>query len=655
MTEVSPGAAMTYRPHLDGIRAIAVLAVVLYHAHVPGFPGGFVGVDVFFVISGYLITGLLQREFERTSDISIMRFVERRIRRLAPALFVVLLATLLAGLVWLSPIGGEQQGLAKSAIATVLLSANHYFWLHTGGYFDAPTESYPLLHTWTLSVEEQFYLVWPWLILAFGAWARLRGLTSLRASLHLLLVVFASSLAACVWFTNEHQQATFFLMPFRAWEFAAGGAVFELLRLKRPRPFASESIAILGLTAVLASVFVLSNAMAFPGWIAMLPVLGSAALIYGSEANPQGSVARLLSLRPMVTVGLISYSLYLWHWPVLTIARIALIGDLSVGRSLVLCLASTVLAWLTYRYIEQPIRTRRLPLMASQPRTFVAGATMMSVLVLTALGIGLWAKVIWTRQPGNAAIAARFAAIRKPEWDCQPTGQVRGKDGADRGCLIGPAGDVKILLWGDSHAGQLGPVLKALATARGVSSLLRYAPACPPALGFKPFVSDRQNQDCLSFNRDVLADFRERGTVDTVILSAHWMGYMGNAAHMQELTESLSRTISELQSANVHIVLMAPGVDFHYEVPACLVRRGEADCGLTRSEAQSERAPAMLVIDSIVRKYPGVVLVDPLDYMCTKDKCPIRRGQDVAYSDSHHLSIAGAKQLIPAFLATQRR
>lgn len=644
---------MTYRPHIDGLRAIAVLAVLFYHARIPGFDGGFVGVDVFFVISGYLITGLLLREVEKTGTVSVMRFAERRIRRLAPALFVVIAATLVAGFIWLSPIGGEQQGLAKSAIATVALSANHYFLLTSGGYFDAPVETLPLLHTWSLSVEEQFYLFWPWLIIAVAslAGAFRKSLTS--AALALLLVLFAASVAGCILATRSHPDAAFYLMPYRAWEFSAGGLAFLALRIFKPAALWSELIALVGLSAVLWFVGGFASEFAFPGWIALVPVMGSALLIYGSEANPAGPTARLLSLKVMVFVGLISYSLYLWHWPLFSIVRLARIGQLDLLESLMLCAGSVLLAWLTFRFVEQPIRSQRLGWMDSRGQTLGTGAALMTSLVVGSLVLGVWAKEIWPRLPGNAEQAARIAAIRKPDWECKLAMTVPAVGSSERGCLVGKNGPIRIMLWGDSHAGHLKPALEGLAEQRHVRAMLRYEPSCPPALGFSAAVVDEaKRRKCDEFNNDVLADIRSRPSLDTVILSARWIGYVQKDENAVKLLASLESSIQGLRNRGVRVILVAPGVDFPRDVPSCLIRTSrEAECGLTLDQASHRRSSAMSVIDTAAKAFPEVVVVDPMKYLCLRGRCSVRIGQDVLYSDAHHLSVAGAGKLVPMLLA----
>jgi hypothetical protein len=326
-----------------------------------------------------------------------------------------------------------------------------------------------------------------------------------------------------------------------------------------------------------------------------------------------------------------------------------------LGQRVALCAAAVVLAGLTYRYIEQPIRSRRVSLMATRPRTFRVGAGLMAGIVVTAMGIAGWAKFVWPTFPGNADKAAMIVAMRKPDWGCEQSRQVHTADGGNRGCLVGNGEAVRILLWGDSHAGELKPVLEALATARGVSALLRYQPKCPPAIEFETSGLNSEPEKCLWFNRDVLADVRARPTLDTVILNARWIDQSKQTDRLPLLTASLKRTVAALRASGIRVVLVAPGVEFPRRVPECLMRRDEASCGLSRPDALRQRAAAMSVINSVARTYPDVVVIDPLDTLCPKSECPVRQGQDVLYSDRNHLSTAGAKLLIPAFLAAQEK
>jgi hypothetical protein len=276
-------------------------------------------------------------------------------------------------------------------------------------------------------------------------------------------------------------------------------------------------------------------------------------------------------------------------------------------------------------------------------------------LLVVALGLGSWAKFIWPKLPGNAEKTARIVAIGNWHRDCEADSEATVVNGGPRGCLTRGGGPVRILLWGDSHAGQLKPVLDALADARGDSGLLRYEILCPPAMEFGTGSQDSRVRKCVSFNRDVLADIRALHTLDTVILNAFWVAYARQADQLPQLIASLKRTVEALRAMGVQIVLVAPDMEFPHRVPECLIRRDEPSCELSRSDALEQRAAAMSVINTVALAYPDVVVIDPLDTLCPKNQCPVRNGQDVLYSDRNHLSTAGAKLLIPAFLAAQEK
>lgn len=654
-------AGIAYRRHIDGLRAVAVLAVVAFHAGVPWLPGGYVGVDVFFVISGFLITGLLLREFEARGDISLIGFYERRVRRLTPALLLVLAVTLVLGAVYLVPIGGEQQGLAKSAIATLLLGSNVWFAHATGGYFDAPAAAHPLLHTWSLSVEEQFYLVWPTLLLLTGRWALRRQRDPARAAAAVLAVVGLVSLVLSITTTTPHPEFAFYGSPTRAWEFAIGGLAFFLVR-KRSTPLQlAQPMAWMGLAMVLwACITFAEDATPFPGWRAGVPALGAAMVILGGEHADKGWCTRLLSMRPMVLIGLISYSLYLWHWPLLVIARLDTLGEIGPWGITGICLLSFVLAWLTYHFIEHPLRSRQSPLMATRKRAFVVGAIGCVLVLGLAAGLGAWARVGWRGDVGQAALQESLASIRKSRTTC---GQMRPYDGTLRAIqpcdLTTASGKPSILLWGDSHADALASMVDAAARKQGLHMRLRYSPECPPLLGFSTVLAGVQfprgsgeDGGCRAYNADVLAEalrLSHEG-LTTVVMEAHWPAYVSTPAALEAASDSLMRTTSQLRNAGLRVILIAPGVDQPHEVPACLARRLPGQCGTTRVSAESNRQAALAMLKRAAM-VSGVQLLDPVQVLCGGTICPAVSGNAVLYSDRHHLTVAGVMRLLPAFSA----
>ncbi len=648
---------LAYRQEVDGLRAIAVVPVVLYHAGVPGLGGGFVGVDVFFVISGYLITGLLCRELESTGRLSMAGFFERRVRRLAPALLLVLAATLLLSLAYLSPIGGEQQGLARSAIAALALSANLYFWRFTGGYFDDPAEGQPLLHLWSLAVEEQFYLVWPWLLLALYGLARRRAWAWDRALVWALWAVVAVSLVLCIALSQRDPQAAFYLMPARAWELAAGALAFVFVEKRlRLAPGVPGGLALLGLAGIAAAVAGFDRSLNYPGAWALVPVLSTVAVLVGTAASPQGVVTRLLSLRPLVAIGLVSYAWYLWHWPLLVMARAEGLGHLRGEVAWSMVVLSLALAGLTYRYLEVPIRARRFRAMADRRGAWRMAAAGCALVLVLAAALGIWAKWAWHWLPGHAPLAQAMMEMRKVRVACGASAPYAGPLSADAACdrgLSASGAGPRLVVWGDSHAAHLVPLLEAYAAQAGSSFRVRYMPQCPPAIGFSPSsIGLKGVQGCAEFNRDVLQEvlrLHAAGVLRGVVLNARWTGYGSTPAGLQGVEQGLGLTLQALDHAGVKAVLVLPSPDMPFEVPACLVRRPSAACDLQRQDGERKRAVVLQAMQSQPGS-PRVRTFDPFTALCTSETCPAMLDDMVAYSDSHHLSHSGSRVLLRAAL-----
>jgi peptidoglycan/LPS O-acetylase OafA/YrhL len=644
---------LVYRSHVDGLRAIAVLAVVAYHARLPGVGGGFVGVDVFFVISGFLITALLFREFEAHGDVSLRGFYERRVRRLAPALLLVIAATLLLGALFLMPIGGEQQGLAKSAIATIALVSNLYFAKTTGGYFDAPSETQPLLHTWSLSVEEQFYLAWPLLLLLAARWGARRGAGPAPAVLGVLFVTFAVSLTLSIVTTPTHPQFAFFGAPTRAWEFAAGALVFFLVRGRQAPIPGAGALAMLGLAGVLWSATTYSLDTPFPGHQAAVPVLATAAVLIGCEHAGKGWCTRALSLPVLVGIGLISYSLYLWHWPLLVIARLHTLGEIGPAGVAAVCATAFLLAWLSYRFVEQPVRQKRVRLMTTPLRTFTVGAAGSLLIVVLAGLLGAWAKLIWTGDPANAALQTALAEMGKVRLACWQSRPYEGSLLARADCDQPQTGrSPGILVWGDSHASHLMPAISAVAGQAGSSARIRFMPECPPLVGYSPTLVGLQRvSGCEQFNMDVLAEaerLRAEG-LRTVVIASRWSAYVSNPRALAKAREGLDATLSGIAALGLQALVVAPLPEFGHEVPACLARRPPRECGLPRARADARRAVAWSLLTVAAGQAETTALLDPFPSVCSQLDCPAYDRGEVLFSDAHHLSEAGSLRLRPAF------
>ncbi|MDP2834223.1 MAG: acyltransferase [Pseudomonadota bacterium] len=364
--------AMAYRPDVDGLRAVAILAVVAYHVGLPLVNGGFVGVDIFFVISGYLITGLLKKELTNTGTIHIGDFIARRIRRLLPAFFLVMTATLLGAMLTMFP--QELPRMGKSSIAAALVSSNFHFLNYSGGYFDPSTDIMPLLHTWSLGVEEQYYFIWPLLLLLVWRFAIVTGQRQTVVAMIVLLVVFLGSFLGNVFFIESRHALVYYMMPFRAWEFALGGLlVWAEPGLRHQSRWPGELLFVLGGLLVSWSIFLPGDIAVYPGWQAAIPVAGAAALIAAGSNERSLWSRKLLGSQFMVRIGLISYSWYLWHWPMLALSRAHDLGARSLFRDSAISLVALVLAWATNRFVENPIRYRRPVGFQSTRGTLISG------------------------------------------------------------------------------------------------------------------------------------------------------------------------------------------------------------------------------------------------------------------------------------------
>ncbi len=615
-----------YRPEIDGLRTVAILPVLLFHAGVSGLPGGFVGVDVFFVISGFLITGIIAREVDE-QRFSIVRFYERRIRRILPALVAVMVAVL-AGAAWLY-FPGDFRMVPRSVIAALLSGSNILFWSEAG-YFDAAAHSKPMLHTWSLAVEEQFYIVFPLLLILLHRYGA-------RSLLHVLAAIFVGSLALCIVLTRTHPEFAFYLLPTRAWELMAGAllAVGAVPAVTDRR--AREVVAVAGLAAIGWAVVAFTPATAFPGAAALLPVLGAAALIHAAEGT---AVGRLLSLRPVVFVGQISYSLYLWHWPVIVFAEYATDRRLTGGWTVAAIAVSFVLAALSWRTVERPFRNSQW---VPQARLFkLAGVAAASIVVVSIAGVAArgwpqrFAPEVLALDAASKGVSPRRDACHRQQDD--PPGIPPCRFGAD----VPPAA----LLWGDSHGVEMSYALGELARVRGQSLVSETTSDCTPVLGLVSL-----GDACAARNREVVSYLDAHPGIRTLFI----VGFWANPANQRRpgLPQALAATIARLRTGGRTVVLLG-GVPMQaWPVPrhlAHLEQRGvlsEPD-GVTLAEHTAMTrylAPTLAGL-----RADGVTVVEPSDLLCRSGRCDVYRGGQVLYFDRHHLSVAGAR-IVAAGLA----
>jgi peptidoglycan/LPS O-acetylase OafA/YrhL len=617
-----------YRSDIDGLRAIAVLSVMTFHYGAPFpwplLPGGFTGVDVFFVISGFVITLKLSGEIA-LDQFSILNFYDRRVKRILPALLVMLCVTLLAGRFFLMP--GDYQSLATSAAAATFGVSNFFFLFYTG-YFDQSAELQPLLHTWSLAVEEQFYLVWP-LLLFIVVKTRINIAAIIGA---MVIIGFGASV---VWRDTDPKGAFYMAAP-RAWELAIGALLVFLPPLPRGL---STAATIAGLALIVTGFFTISAA-SFPGLRALYPCVG-AALIIWPKANSKPA-AWLGKLKP---IGLISYSLYLWHWPVWVLFHIYINnGPPRIREAAALAAVSILLATLSYFYVEQPFRQRRST--PSQPlKMGLFACTMIfcgSMYVHSADGL--------PQRVGDAAYAMRSLDAMW-QWDCKEQVSINGH----QYCGLGApwANSRKGVLWGDSHAEHLAPIIDAIAKDRGISFILQ--PTCPAAFG--GHINRRWPEVptyaaiCAARRAEVLS-LLSTNDIDFVVLAASWSALLkrdvysdnGETGSKADLVRSgLVDLLKQIEGSARKIVIVGDMTGPTFDMVPCaissdshLFRRqcGEKDLIISSRERLSQLSRMSDALSSLSDE--NVVVLLPSDGMCNNIRCLTRVNGEFIFRDGSH-------------------
>ncbi len=640
---------LRYRPDIDGLRALAVLAVVFFHAGF-GCPGGYVGVDVFFVISGFLITSLIWKDLE-SGRFTFVNFWERRARRIVPALVVVTLATLLAGWFVLLPV--DFKDLGRAAAAQAVFAANLHYW-QVSGYFAGAADEKPLLHTWSLAVEEQFYLVVPFLLWGLHRSGRLRRRRSIGLG---LAGAFVASFGLSVYGVAHHREATFYFLPTRAWELLIGAMVAFLPDAppfldRRP---VREACAWTGLALVLVPIFTYTPQTPFPGLGALPPCLGASLLIWANRRPEQGAptvLNALLSVRPVVAVGLISYSLYLWHWPLIAFGHYLALTPLSLGYRLLILGGGFALGVLSWRFVETPFRVRTLGASRSSMFAF-AGVGLAAV-----LGAGLLCVFAQGFPHRLSPQAQAFANAKTGQtFTNLTTDDIR----AGRLVRLGatdPTLRPAVLVWGDSHAWAALPAVDAFLKERGLSGRAALHSLTAPLLGWYRVREFGLSRDAIPYNDAVFANVQSQ-RIPVVLLVASWTGYLDENGHdtgnAVPLDTALLATVRRLVAAGVHpwVMLDVPGHSF--DVPkalACPVySRAYVESLCARPTPRNELAENdPQIIHEL--EAAGAHVLDPKPRFLdpTGQRYIIQADGVALYSDAHHLTPQGAERmLLPLF------
>ena len=630
---------MRYRFDIDGLRAVAVLLVLLFHLDPKLFTGGFVGVDVFFVISGYLMTRLIGDEIGAGS-FSIIGFYARRCRRILPALLVMLSLVVPASYVMLAP--DEYRVLGSSAIAAALSFSNLFFYRNTG-YFEGAAELMPLLHTWSLGVEEQFYLIWPALLLA-AWWLFRRGRGGMAIAVAACTVI---GFAITVWAVGFNQKAAFFLLPARLWEFSAGGLIVFWRWPARLQQIPS----LLGLFLIAASAFTLTRPSPFPGINALAPVVGGMLVI---AAAPSSFANQLLAVAPMRFIGKISYSLYLWHWPIIAFWKKYNNAEPDLIEGLAIVAASLVVASLSWKFIEQPFRRKSV-----RPMRDISVA--ISAAVLVALGgYGIVANQGFpSRMPASLARLSDQTTMWF-SFHCPYSATAIGIN-----CAVGSPWDTAAargLIWGDSHSSHLLPYLDV--AGRQTNRAIAILNGCTPPLGGRvKSISDMEMQ-----RPDVCAADRARGIdllrrspeIQFVIFASRWPGFLDmlqtdndpeprSVAHGLDLIrEEMQAAIGEIRAMGKQILLVDGIPVFDFDPIPCasskgtpLWRNASRVCAnpvasLPLSSAANQFALSR-VYDELASKNEGVFSISLSRAMCASGSCLTYLDGEFLFRDPHHL------------------
>jgi peptidoglycan/LPS O-acetylase OafA/YrhL len=637
---------LTYRPEIDGLRALAVLSVLFYHAGLNELSGGYVGVDIFFVISGFLITSIIHSELE-AGKFSFKNFWIRRARRILPAALAVMCITAII-FAFVYP-DAFYRDFGKSLSAQSIFSANIFFWRESG-YFESAAELKPLLHTWSLAVEEQFYFIFPFIL-----WFTF---TKLKPALHLTLIIGCLlSFAISIWGAFDYPEATFYLLPARAWELGAGA----LLGITRPRFFSSNIsinniVATSGLAMIIVALFNFDKHTPFPSYNAALPVLGTCALIW-ANTNTRTYIGRFFSLKPIVGIGLISYSLYLWHWPVIVFCNWVFGPNESFLYTLLLLSISSILAYLSYKFIETPIRLNRK---FFTTKKVIQGAFISSIVTFSA---GILIALL-----GNSAIVdpdgsieAYYLKAIEPESNRENCSGPNFQNAGNNTCtyLSNQKSDsIDIFIWGDSHGSALVPAFVNIAKTHHFNIQYATRNGCQPVLEMKRVDS---NFKCPAFNKNAIQAINNSKPKIVVLVgsfvnnltvgkyrSINSSNTIDTTKAQQEFTTQIKATISQIKDTGAKAVVFTEPPRLSSNPVNNHLRK--QTLGLQHDDVFATKLSHKLRINNIYTIIDEAGFDMRLDYssfFCNEKKCITQYKDNSLYKDASHISNFGANTLAP--------
>lgn len=610
---------MEYRREIDGLRALAVLPVILFHAGFETFSGGFVGVDVFFVISGYLITTIILAELEH-GKFSLVNFYERRARRILPALFLVMLVCIPFAWFWLLP--SDMKSFSQSLVAVSVFASNILFWRESG-YFDTAAELKPLLHTWSLAVEEQYYVLFPLFLMLFWKLGK-------RWILLTLGLVFAASLVVAQWAAYAKPAAAFYLLPTRGWELLIGAfAAFYLSRANR-KDFSkglSEFSGWFGVALILYSVLKYSKTTPFPGAYALVPTVGSVLIIL--FATQKTTVGKFVGNKAFVGVGLISYSSYLWHQPIFAFARHRGLTEDSHSFFLLLSLLALFLAYLSWKYVEAPFRKTGI---VSRRKIFSLSLILTSLFI--AIGYFGYVKNGFESRfervlSGDIGHTDFHKYMDEKYFDCEPgviAENALSWEGFLR-CKQSKKGTPEIVLLGDSHAEHLFLGLAEHIPSKNIAFYI---------LGAKPYVETNEF-------KHIFNELLNNGAPQHIILTMHFVWRVDSLG--TGLYEGFSGTIKALLQAGKTVSLVGDVPRFSEDPELCVYSffvQSKSSCVLSRDDVERQSAIYEDILKRLANEY-GLTYLSIDNDLCLDDYCGMSKGGEILYRDNNHLNIIGSK------------
>jgi peptidoglycan/LPS O-acetylase OafA/YrhL len=621
-------------------------------------PGGFIGVSIFFVISGFLITRLIADEVSR-GDFSIRAFYARRVRRLLPAAVAVFVASFVAGAAVLAPSALGDFG--RSMVAADLLHANVHFAAETG-YFDAPSHEKPLLHFWSLSIEEQYYLVWPLLLALLLPRMGKGGTLVAVAAVLLISLGYAETMA------RSDADRTFYSLGARAWELMIGAVLALSLDRLRPTRWSAECLGALGVSLLVSSLFFLDESVTFPGFSALPACLGTAAVL-ASGHHRSTILSRALSSRIPVYIGLISYSLYLWHWPILSFGRYFVERDLLPTESAMLVVISLALAAMSYRWIEQPFRSAGGRFRSDDRSTLRMGALSMGLIALLGGVVQIDGGWVWRFGPEARDLFERRSKLNPYEARCD---NIQNIFRNDRFCNFGrpkdASGSFDLAVFGDSNADHFVPLLARYANVEGLSGRQVTQTACAGVLGVRvPGRTPAKHAQCLAYQEAIIRFVEQNPGLELAVISGNWSSYQGRLGSSRlvippvpekppvtgdpaTIDYHLRATIHYLRGRGirVHLISQIPyqdGLPLRCVLESLRAGRNTDHCGIAASRAKAATRPTDELFRHLADTIDGVTATIPTDIMCRELVCPILMEGVLLYRDEAHLNADGAAYL----------